>query len=319
MREDSKFNKLKDMDTFTLFVDSNKVDQHPEGEVGIWTLFKLFTKSVYSTTAGAVVIIFSPMLVALGLAAMFPIHISVGAAQVFVTLLSAGVLWGMTYFSIRRTTFYKNLTITSVNVIKVYLSIYFTMLFVTFISECSFWTTTIILDWMNLNSVVSTLFGFVSENTNEMNWIKVDWFTLVYTWIGSVTLMFLACFATRSIFRTEATFFLILITYILLLIPFGGILPPSIENFHYENGHIVLDKDFTFIVGMSFLFPQYHLNLFNYVAVWSGTLTDGLSMAGMVWFSAFKWSSSWMWDFTILMPLMSGVCLLVISLLTIKY
>ncbi len=77
---------------FTKFVKSEKVEEIGQGEVGILQLFTLFLKSVYSTNIGKVLIIFSPMLVSIALSVMFPIYIAVGAAQVFVTALSAGVI-----------------------------------------------------------------------------------------------------------------------------------------------------------------------------------------------------------------------------------
>ncbi len=310
--------KLKNIETFSHFTNSDEKILEDNSEIGIYKLTKFFTKTVYSSKVAAFVIIFSPMLVALGLGAMMPIHLAVGASQVFVTLLSAGTLWGMTYFSIRRTTFYKNLSTTRIKTIKVYLGIYLTMLLVTLCSEISFWTITIFLDLIGMNSVVAIIFGLVSENSHNIEWLKVDWFTLAYTWLASVTLMFLACFATRNIFNLEATFFFVLATYILLLIPFGGIIPPTPEHFKFENGMVVLEKDLTLFTVTTLLFPQYHLNLFNFVSVWAGTTNDSISMGGFTWLSSFHWSDSSLWNYTILMPIASGVLLIIWSSLTLN-
>lgn len=306
---------------FTKFVKSEKVEEIGQGEVGILQLFTLFLKSVYSTNIGKVLIIFSPMLVSIALSVMFPIYIAVGAAQVFVTALSAGVIWGMTYFSIRRTTFYYNLHSTKVSIVKVYFSILLVMLFVTFWSETTFWLTTIFLDLINVNSIVGSALNIVGDE-KDMNWLLVDWLTLIYTYLASVVLMFLACFATREIFKTEQTFFIILIVYILVLIPFGGILPPSQSNFHYENGAIIFDRDITFVRAVSMALPQYNLNLFNYASVWAGTVqidSSGMidTLGNMSWLSSFKWSESWQWNFTILQPIAFGIILIFISCLTI--
>ncbi len=309
--------KLKGIETFSRFTNNDKSDLEDTSEIGVYKLTKFFTKTVYSSKIAAFVIIFSPMIVALGLGAMMPIHLSVGMSQIFVTLLSAGTLWGMTYFSIRRTTFYQNLSTTRIKTIKVYLGIYFTMLLVTFCSEFSFWTVTILLDLIGLNSVFAVLFGLIAENSHNIDWSKIDWITLIYTWLGSVTLMFLACFVTRNIFNLEATFFFVLATYILLLIPFGGVIPPLPEHFKFENGMVVLERDFTLFTVATLFFPQYHLNLFNFVSVWAGTTNDSISMGGFTWLSSFHWSDSTLWNYTIMMPLASGVLLLIASSLTL--
>ncbi len=309
---------------FTSFVDDNEIDiKISKKENGVFELFVLFLKTVYSTNIGKVMIIFSPMFVAFALSMMFPVYLSVGAAQVFVTSLSAGVIWGMTYFSIRRTTFYNNLYATKITVFKVYFSIWLVMLFVTFWSETTYWLTTIILDQLNVTSVIGNIFN-LGNNEYDMQWLKVDWFTLGYTWMGSVTLMFVACFATRNLFRTEKLFFIILLVYILTLIPFGSILPPSPERFNYssETG-IVLTKNLNFVSYIGMLFPQYHLNLFNFVAIWSGTNvidSNGAvlnSLGNMEWLSSFAWSDSWQWDFTIIYPLACGNVFLIIDYATI--
>ncbi len=310
------------MSTFTRFVKQEELDNSIKGDTGLPQLFLLYLKTVYSTTAGKVVIIFSPMLVALALSVMFPIYMSVGAAQVFVTSLSAGVIWGMTYFSIRRTTFYSNLNTTRINTIKVYVAIWFVMLFVTFWSEATYWVTTILLDVLHVNSLVGNIFN-VGDIQYDMTWYLVDWFTLIYTWIGSVTLMFVACFATRWLFNNEQLFFIALLVYILALVPFGGILPPMPDKFSDEGG-IVLTKNLNAVGYISMLIPQYHLNLFNYVAVWSGTnqIVDGEvvgTLGNMHLLSSFHWSSQWQWNFTILYPLVSGFALLIVDILTLDF
>lgn len=310
---------------FTRYTNTNEL-QMPMHEghdhVGIFSLFRLYLKTIYSTKIGKVMIIFSPMMVALGLNMMFPIYIAIGAAQVFVTSLSAGIIWGMTYFSIRRTTFYANLHTTSISTIKVYLSIWLAMLFVTFWSETSFWLITILMDMCHVNSLIGNILNYTSTGYN-INWLRVDWFTLVYTWIGSVTLMFVACFATRWLFNTEQTFFIILLVYILLLIPFGGILPPTPNHFNAEDGYVYLDKNLNFISIVSMAIPQYHLNLFNYISVWSGVEVSGETNFGietlgdMQWLVSFKWSTSWMWNFTILYPLGIGFLFLILDILSL--
>lgn len=308
---------------FTRFIKEGKIEEINEKEVGLLQLFNLFIKSVYSTNIGKVVIILSPMLVGIALSVMFPIYISVGAAQVFVTALSAGVIWGMTYFSIRRTTFYYNLQSTSISQFKVYVAIWLVMLFVTFWSETTFWLTTISLDLLNVNSMVGNVIGVVSE-PKEVSWIQLDWLTLIYTYFASVTLMFLACFATREIFKTEQVFFIVLMVYILVLIPFGGILPPMEKNFTYVDGAIVFNRDINVIRGISMIFPQYNLNLFNYASVWAGTgVVDStgsfISLGDMNFLSSFRWSTTWQWNFTIIEPIIFGIVLIGISSITILY
>ncbi len=79
------------MSTFTRFTKDEQLNELKK-ENGLPQLFVLFLKTVYSTNVGKIVIIFSPILVALALSVMFPIYVSVGASQVFVTSLSAGVI-----------------------------------------------------------------------------------------------------------------------------------------------------------------------------------------------------------------------------------
>lgn len=319
---------------FTKYTNTTDIflpDPYGSDKIGIGSLFRLYLKTIYSTNIGKAVIILSPMFVAFGLNVMFPIYISVGAAQVFVTSLSAGIIWGMTYFSIRRTTFYSNLHTTSISKIKVYLAIWFAMLFVTFWSESSFWIVTMLMDVCHVRSFIDILLNFVSSSEHsplyaksyDVIWYKVDWITLVYTWIASVTMMFVACFATRWIFNTEQTYFAILLIYILVLIPFGGILPPMPGNFNANDGYVTLNKDINFVSVISMAMPQYHFNLFNYISVWTGVDIAGIqdgpleSLGHMDWLVSFKWSTSWKWDFTILYPFICGFIFLILDILSL--
>ncbi len=311
------------MRTFSRFVDKDKFDLSKGIDSGIARLFLLYIKIIYSSIPGKVVIIFSPIMVALALSVMMPIYMSVGASQIFVTSMSAGVIWGMTYFSIRRTTFYDNLTKTRINTIRVYIAIWLSMLFVTFFSESSYWITTIILDKIELVSLLSNLFEGLSHENFEVNWARVDWLIIIYTWLGSITLMFVACFATRWLFRTEQTFFIVLATYILMLIPFGALVPPSVERLYSDGHSIQLTRHMGLFGFISMLFPEYSLNMFNYAAVWSSIdILDGGALLHHGWgyiqpFQSFVWSKSWEWNYVILYPLVAGFILLCIDILTL--
>ncbi len=303
---------------FNWIYRKDAVNKYSESETGVLRLFSLYLKTVYSTNVGKVIIIFSPMLVALALSVMFPPYFSVGAAQVFVTSLSSGVIWGMTYFSIRRSTFYKNMHGTRISKVKIYIAIWLTMLFVTFWSEVSYWSTTIILDQIGIVSIFELVTSVVI--TFEMNWLKVDWFTLGYTWMASVTLMFVACFITRWLFNTEMMFFIVLLLYILLLIPFGGILRPFISvNDTISNG-IQLERDLNVVNIISLFVPQYHLDLFNFAALSSGVTTDvstGATLGDIQVLDAFRWSDSWQWNWTIIYPIVFGIGMLIVAITTL--
>ncbi len=293
------------------------IKEYGGSETGVFRLFILYLKTVYSTTIGKIIIIFSPMLVALALSVMFPPFYSVGAAQIFVTALSSGVVWGMTYFSIRRTTLYSNMQGTRISKIKIYIAIWLVMLFVTFWSEVSYWTTTIILQEIGIKSFFEVVLSI--SWTFDMKWLQVDWFTLGYTWMGSVTLMFVASFVTRWLFKTEQTYFIILFIYILSLVPFGGILRPfmSSPDDILEHG-IQLNKQLNVVTWISMVVPQYHLDLFNFSAISSGTFVTGHngithSLGEIQRLDSFRWSTDWKWNFTMLYPLVFGIILLPIS------
>ncbi len=296
------------------------IDQYRGSDTGIIRLFNLYLKTVYSTNVGKILIIFSPMLVALSLSMMFPPFFSIGVAQVFVTSLSSGVIWGMTYFSIRRTTIYNNMQGTRISKIKIYVAIWLVMLFVTFWSEVSYWGTTIILEEIGIKSLFEIVLSL--SYTFDMKWIQVDWITIGYTWFVSVTLMFVASFIARWVFRTEQQYFIVLFIYVLSLIPFGGILRPFMtsENDLLTSG-IQITKDIDVVMAIGMLLPQYHLDLFNFAAISAGTIVthNGVqgTLGGLKFLDSFKWSSDWKWNFTIIYPIAFGILLIPISYATL--
>ncbi len=298
---------------------ADNLEKIDNSNLGIFDLFYLFLKTVYSTTLGKILIIFSPIVAAFALTALFPPYFATPIGQIFVGPLSAGIVWGMTYFSIRRTTFYDNLRTTKISMFKVYMSIWMIMVFVTFFSEATYWLTVIILDSIGIQSILSLLINFGSELT--MNWMKVDWFTMGYVWIGSITFVFVVSFALRSLFNSEKTYFIILLIYILFLIPFGGILRPidfysSSDNIAGEIG-IQINKPLTFTTAIGLFIPQYHFDMFIFSAISSGTFVDGHSLGYINAFDSFVWSSSWQWNMSILYPPIIGILFIAIDFLTI--
>ena len=171
------------------------MDNYHLTDASLFKLFSLNIKTIYSTTATKLVIILSPIFVSFALSIMLPSYFFIGAGQVFVTCLSSGVIWGMTYFSIRKTTFYQNLLITRIKVWQVYFAIYLSMMLVTFCSQVTFWLFTIIFDIIGFNSFAEMFLNLWGNL--DVVWSKVDWITIIYSWILSILLMFIGLTAAR--------------------------------------------------------------------------------------------------------------------------
>ncbi len=298
---------------------NNDITEYGATEVSLFRLLNLYLKVVYSTWMTRIVIILSPMLVALALSAFFTPYFQVGAGQVFVTSLSSGVIWGMTYFSMRKTTLHSNLSGTRVSRYLMYTAIILTMIIVTACSQVTYWGTIIILDKVGFTSLLSLVINV--NHDWQMNWLDVDWFTLLYTWLMSVTLMFLGSFATRNIFSTENSYFVVLLCYILYLVGFGGLILPELSG---ANGYIEFTSTSNPLkMILQFAMPQYSINMFNFVAVLSGVeYVDGgvvNTWRGIEPLEAFKWSQDWRWNYVIVYPWVIYAFLGTISIFTIEF
>lgn len=271
-------------------------------------------KTVYSTWATRLVILLSPILVTLALAVMMPLHWYIGAGQTFVTTLSAGTIWAMTYFSFRRSTLFKNIKGTSLRTHQMYLSIFITMLLVTFISEVLFWLSSIAFSYIIPNSLMENILDS-TNHSYTYEWIKFDWLTLIYSWLMQVSLMFVAAFALRSIFNTEKNCFIILFVFVLLLFPFGGLFKFS---YIYDPLVGVIPNKWNILKWISFIFPQTSLNYFSYVSVDAGTITDTtVALNNSTMFASWQISTSFEWNLVIFYPLFCLALLSLISILTI--
>lgn len=269
-------------------------------------------KVVYSTWATRIVIIFSPLFVTLALSVMMPLHYYVGAGQIFVSTLSAGTIWGMTYFSFRRSTLYQNIKTTKLSNYQMYLSIFITMLIVTFISETIFWVSSIIFSYIIPVSFFEMFLNIVNDDF-YYKWGEFDWLTLIYIWYMQTLLMFCGAFVLRGIFNTEKNCFIILFVFVMILFPFGGLFKPSIEYID-ESG--VMYKSWTATKSISLIFPQSSLNYMAFSAVQSGTVIDGESFPQ---FASWFISDDWKWNFTIFYPIGVFVVLSIIAFITIDF
>lgn len=286
--------------TFRLWrTDSiNKLDS---SKPTLWMLFHINMKTVYSTISTRAVVIFSPIIVALVLSVFLPVSYSVGAGQVFVTILSSGTIWGMTYFSIRKSTFYDNLRSTKSTNITLYLSILLSMFVVTFFSQVSYWTSTVIFDSL-ITSFSEQAAGAILWDM-KIFWEKVDWITIIYTWFISILLMFMGSFSTRWILKNDKTYFIVLFTYVLLLLPFGGVIRPFFQQ--WPDGNITFtDTKWSPIMKISMIFPQSSINYMNFIAVANGTMINGTTetFGHFQFLGSFNWSNHWEWNFCLLYP-----------------
>ncbi len=286
-------------------------------------LFILNLKTIYSTWSSRIVVIFSPFFVALTLSLFLPLAYSIGAGQIFVTTLSAGTIWGMTFFSIKKSTIYNNISTTRIKDFELYLSIFLSILLVTFFSQVTYWLSSIFFNYIISEPIAAHLIGGI-YNIKGMDWSKIDWVTILYSWILSILLIYMMSFFMRNIFNSDKIYFISLFIYLLLLIPFGGLLRPNIYNGDTANVVGVQYGKLNIIQYISLIFPQYHINSLNFAAVSSGAIVDYGAPTGYGTFgnfeflSSFRWSSDWRWNFTLLYPIFFLLTLILISSISVK-
>lgn len=268
----------------------------------ITNLFWLNLKRVYSEPATAMVVIFSPFFVTFALSVMLPFYIYVAIGQIFTTTLSAGVIWGMTFYPFKKSTFQENISLTRSKSINIYIAIFMTMIFVTMWSQVTFWSLSIILETLNLTSVMGNFFNYGSSQI-EVKWRYMDWFTIGYTWALSVTIIFLMSMGIKEWVHNDKTYFLILLIFLLMLVPFGGTLPPRSEM--TESG-IQVGRHFNVASYIGLVFPQFHINTLLYTAISPGIyITEsGLThtMGYMEKYDSFTISTDWKWNISVFYP-----------------
>ena len=287
-------------------------------------LLRLNLKSIYSTHTTRSVIILSPILVAFALAVMFPIWMAIPAGQVFVVPLSAGVVYAMSYYPLKNSTMNNNLKISKVKQINIYTSIIISMFIITFQSELSYWITVIGFNlmhqqgWITFGGTGWILTDMIKTPTiYSVDWTKVEWGSIIYYWVLSTILMFAGSFVFRNMCKTQKTYYLILLVYILSLVGFGNLVPTS---YYGVDGNIVRNgstsssmMDFNLyqpeaVYAVSCIIPQYHLNVFLMKAMDSGIINKHLDPKyDPTWWnlgdiSAFSWSTDWHWNLTLLYP-----------------
>lgn len=300
--------------------NGNSIDKYKNTDTSIIQLFLLNIKTVYSTKTTKTLVIFSPIIVSFSLSIMLPIYYYVGLGQIFTTTLSSGIIWGMTYFSLRKSALYKNILISNIKRWEIYFSILLTMFFVTFFSQITFWTSAIIFDSIGYKTI-GEMFLELRGDFN-VNWAMIDWVTIVYTWILAVVIMFLVSFITREIFNSSKYYFIVLLVYVIFLVPFSNLFR---LNFQYVDENIIVNTKVGFVFIVSSLFPQSHINNMVFVAVSSGVeIMDentGLTQTfgNIEKFASFKWSTDWKWDLTIVYPPLALILLTFTSIMTINF
>lgn len=295
--------------------NSNEIEKSVYENLTLLKFLYLNIRTVYSTLSTKIVIILSPILVTLALDVMIPLHYYVGAGQTFVTTLSAGTIWGMTYFSFRKSTIYENIRGTRHTNYSMYLSIFITMLMVTACSEILFWISSIFFYYI----IPISILGQLLEKTDYSYvyvWSEMDWVTLIYIWFMQVALMFSGSFVLRGIFHTEKTYFIILFIFVIILLPFGGLIKPSMD-YTKETG--ILINDFNTVKFISIIFPQTCLNYMSFASVGSGTFIGETPIGEITKYSSWVISSNWKWNYIIFYPWVVIIIMDVISLFTIEF
>ncbi len=265
-------------------------------------LLILNIKNVYSTWATRIVIIFSPIFVVFSLSILFPIQLFVAAGQVFVVPLSAGIVYGMVYFPIKRSTLDDNISITLMSKFQVYITILLTMLFVTFCSEIIFWTSLIIFNKIGIAGTTSILNIITLDKDLDVRWVDVEWMTIFYYWIISTTIVFLVSFLFRGVTKTINWYYSVVFIYILFLISFGGLLEGPLIK--VEDNNIILDNKVGFIYVVSSILPQSHLDIFVTKAMNSGiyNIISGDTYNNLGEISSFSISTDWQWNLSLFYP-----------------
>jgi len=285
-----------------MFKSTNNYSDHNVFSLSVSKLFILNIKNVYSTWATRLVIFLSPIFVVFSLSVLFPIQLFVAAGQVFTVPLSAGIVYGMAYFPMKRSTIDNNISITSLNKIQVYGTILLTMLFVTFISEITFWVSLIFFEKIGIAGTTSILNIITKDKNFEVNWLKVEWGIVFYYWIMSTTLMFLTSFFVRGFTKSINWYYSILFIYVMFLISFGKLLEG--ESLKVENGDLVIHNNVNFIYIVSSFVPQSHLDLFMTKSMNTGIINsvDGTTYHGLNLVKTFSWSTDWQWNYSLLYP-----------------
>ncbi len=292
--------------------------------ISLFSLIILNLKIVYRNLTTRTIVLLSPVLVVFSLSIFSPIYFYVGFGQIFVTTLSSGIIWGMVYFSLRRSTLYNNFFMTKMRKEKIYFSIIFSMIFVTFISQLIFWFSAVFFNSLLAHPFFNSIFVSDSDfGYININWLNINWTIILYTWIFSVLFIFLFSFSTRWFFSTERFYFLFLLIYLLILLSFSCLFSPNLE--YVENKGIQIQNNSNpFLYYLYMLIPQYHINMLVFSSVYSGvevysSLGDFLhNLNNFEPNSIFNWSSDWEWNFTLIYPFVFLFLLFLISILTIN-
>ncbi|BDU67489.1 MAG: hypothetical protein TYPL_1420 [Candidatus Tyloplasma litorale] len=285
---------------------TNKIQRH---DLILFRLLFLNLKNIYSTLFSKLIIFLSPVLVAIALGVMMPIYYSVAAGQIFVVSTSAGTIFGITYYCLRNSTVYKNMLMTRITLFKMYISILICMLLITFFSEIIYWLTTIMMnelfDKLGITTIIAKLIEIKNDTTLDMNWLMVDWITIIYSWFLGILLVFLSSFLLKFFVKNSKTYFMILFSYIIFLAVFGGMFEPNFVN--TENG-INYYGNFNIFQKFYFLIPKTHLNRMCFAAILAGTICEPFEKLNTLHnfnhLASFKWSNDWRWNISIWYPLL---------------
>lgn len=297
-------------------INKQKLENKSESN-STFELFWLNMKTIFSTKSTTFVILFSPFIVTLTLSIMMPVYFYVAAGQLFVTTLSGGVIWGMTYYTLKSSTLNENIHLANIKKLNIYFSILLSMFAVTFFSQITFWFWSIIFSIIPIDSLASIFFDLGVDHL-EMNWSNVDWAGMFYSWILGILIIFSISFVGKDLFKESKTYFIVLFVYLIFLIAFGGIIRPNMEYYSPENpdgqaynlyGVQVYYETRGFVYWVSFFMPQTHISRIIFSSMSSGVnkLDDQTNAFVETWgkfemFSTFKWSSDWEWNMTLLYP-----------------
>lgn len=194
--------------------------------VSIFILFKLQTKTLFSTPVMVFMIFFLPSILLFGIGTIFPQSVIFVSGFGLPILLNVGIIFGYLYYSSSKTTLNKNYKLTKVNPNVMNISIFWTILFFSFLS-ISFEFIVMIV-FTSLGWVFSVNWAFLSPESPSrdaliINWSKLPWFEILYFWLMTIVLSFSMFAMFRQVFDSNQTFSMFVFSFLLYTLFFGHV------------------------------------------------------------------------------------------------
>ena len=273
-------------------LDNKKNIEHIEKKQGISAfldstanLFLLMMKNHFKGSSLWIVNILIPIIVAFSMSILLPIWYSFMWVLFINLTLTAFMTYGGLFFTVRKSTIIKNISMTSSEEATLYVATFISILCTTLISLFISFLTILTTSYAG---IASNQF-FYNEKPEGEKFIKLSaiwWDMLFYYWFTATVVTFSISFVIEKVTSTQKNFFIISFVYLLAGLFFGGVMASNIglikgdpkviasDNSEFlDNGQGVLPAYFwgkpAWIVSQ--FWPHYGLNQFAFHTLEAGS------------------------------------------------